>query len=731
MESIAGWPMVFHHTMKVDTAVLPDRPESVQVQVLRNSSFSFVVDLGIVVAFAVLVGWIMRRILRRYRARGRAWCGLVLILVVIGGYALVLLLVYVEYDTHITQQGELKEQFDYRTARLDRRCRYFGQHLVYRTLATFGYGEEPRQIATLALQQEHQERLHEVLECTDLRSLKLSNVAVGSSELTRMAHHRRLVTLELIDCEMKGDLCATLTQLPALTFLRIENCRFHGPSELRISKLLHVRALSLVSELEPGRLEPITVDSLPELELLGVHGFAMDLAASNLPNLAVLNCQEANAKKLQDLSTRPLSSRIRIEEARKLAAIEIDATLVDSIVMQGLSSLPHMKLLGAGSHPGPRPPEDARDVSLTANDVNCERVTATGLAVDAAFLDSLQKMQPSAVDLLGCDIAPEILLKTTPWQKLRQLSMTGPKFDGDELCNLIAQFPDLTSLIAGCADEPLRLRFPRGRNLASLGLVGVPRIESLGNATDLPDRIAVARHVSELSDRDSILRYTVSPPGSLRTFRMRSGQISRAELDRLIDHPDGAYSFDLHGMAMTVEEWRGMDWGMARGLAVRGNLPGSVDGQIVTSWKPLKNCVALRLYDLTIRSNHVNSLLSEHKNWRALDFGRTFISVRDLKILATFPSLEYLSLFRRHVDAADLQWLTQLPALRRLDVAFWPLPDDVADGLVARKELLEIAVNPHSSFWGRIKSRNEVVPNIRFVKEFSEATACRPAINRP
>jgi len=44
MESIAGWPMVFHHTMKVDTAVLPDRPESVQVQVLRNSSFSFVVD---------------------------------------------------------------------------------------------------------------------------------------------------------------------------------------------------------------------------------------------------------------------------------------------------------------------------------------------------------------------------------------------------------------------------------------------------------------------------------------------------------------------------------------------------------------------------------------------------------------------------------------------------------------------------------------------------------------
>jgi hypothetical protein len=63
---------------------------------------------------------------------------LALVLVVLGGYALMLLLVYVEYNAHITHQDELKEQFDYRTARLDRRCRYFGQYLVTGRLAWTG-----------------------------------------------------------------------------------------------------------------------------------------------------------------------------------------------------------------------------------------------------------------------------------------------------------------------------------------------------------------------------------------------------------------------------------------------------------------------------------------------------------------------------------------------------------------------------------------------------------------
>jgi hypothetical protein len=170
---------------------------------------------------------------------------------------------------------------------------------------------------------------------------------------------------------------------------------------------------------------------------------------------------------------------------------------------------------------------------------------------------------------------------------------------------------------------------------------------------------------------------------------------------------------------------------MARGLVVRGDLPGTDDSEIVMSWKPLRNCVALRLYDVPIRSRHVIPLLSEHKNWRALDFGRTFVDVRDLRNLSTFPSLEYLSLLRRPIEATDLQWLTQLPALRRLDLRVRPLSHDVVDGLVAREELLEIAVNPYSSFWRRTQARSEVVPGIRFVKEFSEATDYRHALNWP
>jgi hypothetical protein len=183
---------------------------------------------------------------------------------------------------------------------------------------------------------------------------------------------------------------------------------------------------------------------------------------------------------------------------------------------------------------------------------------------------------------------------------------------------------------------------------------------------------------------------------------------------------------DLRGTVMTEEDWRNMDWAAARGIAVSGGLPGIRDGEIVMSWKPPAACVALCLYDLPIRSQHVLHLLGERTDWRALDLGRTYVDVHQLTQLSEYRSLEFLSLLRRPVQASDLEWLTQLPSLKRLDLGITPLSLDVADGLTGRDSLLEIAVNPYSPFGRRAQAQSGgAVRGIRFVKDFTENTDFR------
>lgn len=221
-----------------------------------------------------------------------------------------------------------------------------------------------------------------------LRSLELAAVDADPQSLRNLAALPRLESLTLDWFEVLPDVVATWRSLPRLRELRLGGADIERAAISRIAELPALQALEL-SEVELGELELGALAAAQALESLALEcatvaapiGVLAPLALSRLHivsstlddtaldslarlvSLQSLDLTDTTADDhtasaaselpaLRELSLRAcervsLPPRIADRGFRGLRSLDISSTLVDSVALRSLASLPHLEILGA------------------------------------------------------------------------------------------------------------------------------------------------------------------------------------------------------------------------------------------------------------------------------------------------------------------------------------------------------------------------------------------------